>query len=57
VLSHQNLESQTGCLLSAWGWGPQDRILHVLPLHHTHGIGKQRSLTLFMYYVMGKPLS
>lgn len=25
-------------LCTAWEWGPSDRILHVLPLHHVHGI-------------------
>ena len=38
VLSHANLHSQTACLVSAWSWSSEDSILHVLPLHHTHGI-------------------
>ena len=38
VLSHQNLHSQTSCLVTAWGWTSADSLLHVLPLHHTHGI-------------------
>src|SRR3712207_1321939 len=25
-------------LVEAWAWSPEDRIVHVLPLHHTHGI-------------------
>ena len=25
-------------LVEAWGWSQDDRILHVLPLHHIHGI-------------------
>jgi malonyl-CoA/methylmalonyl-CoA synthetase len=25
-------------LVDAWGWTPDDRILHVLPLNHVHGI-------------------
>ena len=29
--------SQAGCLLEPWGWSQEDRLLHVLPLHHTHG--------------------
>ena len=38
LLSHANLEAQIRMLCSAWGWRPEDRILHTLPLHHTHGI-------------------
>ena len=38
VLTHANLESQIKSLIEAWEWRPEDRILHVLPLHHTHGI-------------------
>ena len=38
VLSHANITSQTACLVSAWSWSSRDSILHVLPLHHTHGI-------------------
>ena len=38
VSTHANLEAQIEALVQAWGWQPQDRILHVLPLHHVHGI-------------------
>ncbi len=38
VLTHGNLLAQIQTLLQAWEWQPQDHILHVLPLHHTHGI-------------------
>jgi len=38
VLTHNNIKSQTECLLSAWEYSHTDRLLHVLPLHHTHGI-------------------
>jgi len=38
VLTHGNLENQAGCLLEPWGWSKDDRLLHVLPLHHTHGL-------------------
>ena len=38
VLSHANLEAQIKTLCSAWGWARSDRILHTLPLHHTHGL-------------------
>lgn len=32
------LAAQITALTSAWEWSPDDRILHVLPLHHVHGI-------------------
>lgn len=38
VLTHQNITSQIETLIEAWGWTADDHILHVLPLHHTHGI-------------------
>ena len=38
VSTHGNLEAQIEALVGAWGWQPQDHILHVLPLHHVHGI-------------------
>ncbi|MBI4540193.1 MAG: AMP-binding protein [Gemmatimonadetes bacterium] len=38
VLTHANLRAQVSSLVAAWGWSAHDRILGVLPLHHTHGI-------------------
>ena len=38
VLTHNNLEAQITTLIKAWEWRREDRILHVLPLHHSHGI-------------------
>jgi malonyl-CoA/methylmalonyl-CoA synthetase len=38
VTTHLNLAFQIGSLVDAWGWGADDRILNVLPLHHVHGI-------------------
>ncbi|AFY74719.1 acyl-CoA synthetase (AMP-forming)/AMP-acid ligase II [Synechococcus sp. PCC 7502] len=38
VLTHANLEAQITSLVTAWAWQSSDRILHVLPLHHIHGI-------------------
>lgn len=38
VSTHGNLTAQIETLTTAWGWVAEDRILHVLPLHHTHGI-------------------
>ena len=38
VTTHQNIQAQVTSLISAWGWTSEERILHVLPLHHIHGI-------------------
>lgn len=38
VLTHGNLVAQITCLVQAWGWVAEDHILHVLPLHHVHGL-------------------
>jgi malonyl-CoA/methylmalonyl-CoA synthetase len=38
VTTHQNIQAQVLSLISAWEWTTTDRILHVLPLHHIHGI-------------------
>ncbi len=38
VTTHSNIGAQVSALVSAWGWGPSDRLLLVLPLHHVHGI-------------------
>jgi malonyl-CoA/methylmalonyl-CoA synthetase len=38
VLTHANLAAQMATLVDAWGWRNTDRILHVLPLNHVHGI-------------------
>jgi malonyl-CoA/methylmalonyl-CoA synthetase len=38
VLTHANIQAQVPSLVTAWEWDASDRILHVLPLHHIHGI-------------------
>lgn len=38
VTTHANIQAQTEALIEAWGWTAGDQILHVLPLHHIHGI-------------------
>jgi malonyl-CoA/methylmalonyl-CoA synthetase len=38
VSTHANLRSQITSLVRAWEWSESDYILHVLPLHHVHGI-------------------
>jgi malonyl-CoA/methylmalonyl-CoA synthetase len=38
VHTHKSLEWECRSLVEAWKISPQDRVLHVLPLHHTHGL-------------------
>ncbi|MCZ0933995.1 MAG: acyl-CoA synthetase [Gemmatimonadetes bacterium] len=38
VTTHAQIEAHMRSLLDAWRWERDDRILHVLPLHHTHGV-------------------
>jgi malonyl-CoA/methylmalonyl-CoA synthetase len=39
VLStHATLAAQVQSIVEAWEWSEQDRVLHVLPLHHLHGV-------------------
>ncbi len=38
VTSHATIQAQITSLVEAWCWTADDRILHVLPLHHIHGI-------------------
>jgi malonyl-CoA/methylmalonyl-CoA synthetase len=38
VATYRNLAAQIVSLVKAWEWTASDRILHVLPLHHTHGL-------------------
>jgi len=38
VSTHLNIQAQVKSLVEAWGWTSEDYILHVLPLHHVHGI-------------------
>ena len=38
LTTHLNIQAQITSLTSAWKWTSQDHILHVLPLHHVHGI-------------------
>ncbi|MCW5314090.1 AMP-binding protein [Nostoc sp. KVJ3] len=38
VTTHQNIQAQVTSLTTAWEWTSDDRILHILPLHHIHGI-------------------
>jgi malonyl-CoA/methylmalonyl-CoA synthetase len=38
VTTHRQIQAQVTSLITAWEWTAADRILHVLPLHHIHGI-------------------
>jgi malonyl-CoA/methylmalonyl-CoA synthetase len=39
VLStHAIIAAQVESIVTAWEWSERDRVLHVLPLHHLHGI-------------------
>jgi len=38
VTTHQKIQAHVTALVSAWEWTASDHILHVLPLHHVHGI-------------------
>ncbi|MHC4179752.1 MAG: acyl-CoA synthetase [Planctomycetota bacterium] len=38
VTTHANIRAQVQSLVDAWQWSPEDHILHVLPLHHIHGV-------------------
>ncbi|HAS40357.1 MAG TPA: long-chain fatty acid--CoA ligase [Microscillaceae bacterium] len=38
VTTHEIIKAQITTLTEAWGWTPEDYILHTLPLHHVHGI-------------------
>ena len=38
LLTHRALTAQMRSLVQAWAWTSEDRILHVLPLHHVHGL-------------------
>ena len=38
VLTHGNLSAMMSNMVSAWAWSAGDVILHILPLHHVHGV-------------------
>jgi len=38
MLTHGNLAANTATLIDAWGFGPDDRLLHALPVYHAHGL-------------------
>lgn len=38
VSTHAIIDAQASVLMEAWHWSHTDRIHHILPLHHIHGI-------------------
>ena len=38
VYTYGNIDAQMQGMIKAWGWSSSDVILHVLPLHHVHGV-------------------
>ncbi|WP_071187762.1 acyl-CoA synthetase [Trichormus sp. NMC-1] len=38
VITHDHIQAQVTSLITAWEWTSDDSILHILPLHHIHGI-------------------
>ena len=38
MLSHDNLRSNAEILVDAWGFSSSDRLLHMLPIYHVHGL-------------------
>lgn len=38
VLTHGNLASNVGALLKSWHFTGEDRLIHALPIFHTHGL-------------------
>jgi malonyl-CoA/methylmalonyl-CoA synthetase len=38
VTTHSSIQAQVTSLITTWEWREDDRILHVLPLHHIHGL-------------------
>ncbi|MFN7004270.1 MAG: malonate--CoA ligase [Roseinatronobacter sp.] len=38
VLTHRNLASNTDALLECWNFTASDRLIHALPIFHTHGL-------------------
>src|SRR5271169_4269863 len=38
MLTHENLSSNALTLIDCWRFGPADRLVHALPVFHTHGL-------------------
>jgi len=47
MLSHANLLSNARTLAATWRFGPEDELLHALPIYHTHGLFVATNVSLF----------
>jgi len=45
-LTHANLLSSMRAVMASWRWGPDDIVVHSLPLYHQHGLGTIHALAL-----------
>lgn len=48
VSTHANITFQASSLIKAWKYSPDDKLIHVLPLHHIHGIINGLTATLMV---------
>ena len=46
MLSHRNLASNAETLAAHWRFTPEDRLIHALPIFHTHGLFVATNVTL-----------
>ncbi|MFY0989790.1 malonate--CoA ligase [Halomonas sp. C05BenzN] len=46
MLTHRNLGSNAGALVQAWHFTENDRLIHALPIFHTHGLFVACNVTL-----------
>ena len=46
VLTHGNLASNTAALLESWHYTADDRLIHALPIFHTHGLFVAANMTI-----------
>ncbi len=46
MLTHRNLGSNARALVEAWRYGATDKLIHALPLFHTHGLFVAINVTL-----------
>ncbi|MDQ0468623.1 malonate--CoA ligase [Labrys wisconsinensis] len=47
MLTHANLTSNALTLVEAWRFGPEDVLIHALPVYHTHGLFVASNVCLF----------
>jgi len=46
MITHDNLRSNALALRDAWHYSPQDKLIHALPIFHTHGLFVATNVTL-----------